>query len=99
MPPTEKLSATQVAALEHCKSAEDLFAAQQRANKEHYPVGLASGTARAHFAARTPIEFAERDKLCATVVQYERQLNNDACIIADSLVATFLTTLHSPSLG
>ena len=46
-------------------SANDLYAAQLWANEEHYPDGLAAGTAANRFAARPQIEPAERDKLRA----------------------------------
>lgn len=75
-------------------SADDLFAAQQWANDEHYPGGLAAGTLAARFADRTPIELAERDKLCAAVVQYARQLNSDACIAGDMLTDNLLAAHH-----
>ena len=72
-------------------SANDLYAAQQWANEEHYPGGLAAGTAANRFAARQQIEPAERDKLRAAVVQYERQHNDDACtagiVLTDMLLA------------
>ena len=44
-------------------SGDDLFAAQQWANEDHYPGGFAAGTAASRFAARSRIEPAERDKL------------------------------------
>jgi transposase InsO family protein len=89
---------TEYLALRHGRdldwSADDLFAAQKWANEEHYPGGFAAGTAAARFAARTPIEIADRDKLCAAVVQYERQLNNEACIAGDALTDTLLAAHH-----
>jgi transposase InsO family protein len=75
-------------------SANDLYAAQLWANEEHYPDGLAAGTAATRFAARTQIDLAERDKLRAAVVQYERQWNNDACTAGDVLTDTLLAVHH-----
>jgi transposase InsO family protein len=54
-------------------SADDLYAAQQWANEEHYPRGLAGGTAAERFAIRTPIDQIERDTFHAAVVKFQNQ--------------------------
>lgn len=75
-------------------SANDLYAAQLWANEAHYPGGLAAGTAANRFAARPQIEPAERDKLRAAVVQYERQTNADACAAGSALTDTLRAAHH-----
>jgi hypothetical protein len=75
-------------------SASDLYAAQQWANEEHYAGGCAAGTAAVRFAARTPIDSAERDMFSAGVVQYEHELNEAACIAGDPLTDTLEATHH-----
>ncbi len=60
-------------------TADDLYAALLWANEEHYPLGLAAGTAAPRFAARQPIDRQERDSFCAAVVQYESQYQDRVC--------------------
>ncbi len=50
-------------------SCDDLFAALIWANEEHYPHGLATGTAASRFADGSPLGIAERNIFRAAVVQ------------------------------
>ena len=65
-------------------TCDDLFAALVWANEEHYPHGLAAGTATRRFAARTPLGAAERDAFRAAVVQSEQELYAAACTSGDA---------------
>ena len=56
--------------------------------------GIGAGTAANHFAARPQIEPADRDKLRAAVVQYERQKNDDACAAGNALTDTLRAAHH-----
>ena len=58
-------------------TCDDLFAALVWANEDHYPHGLAAGTAASRFAARAPLGAAERDTFRAAVVQSEQELYDD----------------------
>jgi transposase InsO family protein len=74
-------------------TCDDLFAALLWANHDHYPQGLAAGTAAARFAARLPLGAAERNTFRAAVVQYEQELYADACtaghVLTDKLRAIY----------
>lgn len=89
---TEYLAARQGRDLDW--SANHLFAAQQWANEDHHPGGWAAGSAAARFAARSYIDLAERDAFRTAVVQYEFQLNRDACTTGDALTDTLLAAHH-----
>jgi transposase InsO family protein len=73
-------------------SANDLYSAQRWANEFHYPHGLAAGTPAGRFAARRPIELAERDALRSIVVKYEDELN--AAYMAGNALTDKLKAVH-----
>jgi transposase InsO family protein len=64
-------------------SCDDLFAALAWANEEHYPRGLAAGTAASRFAARLSLGTAERNTFRAAVVQSEQELDTAAYTAGD----------------
>jgi len=64
-------------------TCDDLFAALVWANEEHYPHGLAAGTAASRFAARAPLGTAERNTFHAAVVQFEQEIYTAACTSGD----------------
>jgi transposase InsO family protein len=64
-------------------TCDDLFAALVWANEEHYPLGLAAGTAANRFAARPPLGEAERNTFRTAVVQFEQELYAAACTSGD----------------
>ncbi len=74
-------------------SCNDLFAALVWANEEHYPHGLATGTAASRFAARALLGTAERNTFRAAVVQFEQELYAAACtaggVLTDKLRAVY----------
>jgi transposase InsO family protein len=75
-------------------SANDLFAAQEWANHDHYPHGFAAGTPAERFAARPAIDSTERDAFRQAVVQFERQINHHACIAGDALTDALRVAHH-----
>jgi transposase InsO family protein len=75
-------------------SANDLFAAQEWANHDHYPSGLAAGTPAERFAARRPFDPNERDAFRQAVVQFERQFNHDVCIAGDAMTDALRAAHH-----
>lgn len=75
-------------------STNDLFAAQEWANHDHYPDGFAAGTPASRFAARRPIDLNERDTFRQAVVQFERQFDHDTCIAGDALTDTLKAAHH-----
>ena len=78
-------------------TCDDLFAALVWANEDHYPHGLAAGTAASRFAARPPLGEAERDTFRAAVVQYEQELYAVACTSGDVLTDKLRSRLSSSS--
>ncbi len=75
-------------------SADDLHAAQQWANEEHYPRGFAAGTAAGRFAARRTITALERGTFRATVVQYAHELHDRACYEGHAVTNTLEVVYH-----
>ena len=76
------------------RTADDLHAARHWANDESYPGGCAAGTPASRFAARLPIDLAERDNLRAAVLQYELELNHLACIRGEELTDMLIAIHH-----
>ena len=75
-------------------TCDDLFAAYQWANEEHYPQGLAGGTAVSRFAARPALGAAERNTFHAAVVQCEQELRTAACTAGDVPTDKLLAAVH-----
>lgn len=75
-------------------SSNDLHAALQWANEEHYPSGFAAGTAAGRFAARLPLEPDERCDFRATVVKYAQEFKSHACTAGHPLTDTLLVVHH-----
>ena len=75
-------------------SCDDLFAALVWANEEHYPRGLAAGTAASRFAARLPLGDAERNTFRAAVVQSEQEFYAAACTSGDLLTDKLRAVYH-----
>jgi hypothetical protein len=75
-------------------TCDDLFAALVWANEEHYPRGLAAGTAASRFAARLPLGDAERNTFRAAVVQSEQELYAAACTSGDLLTDKLRAVYH-----
>ncbi len=75
-------------------TADDLYAAWQWANEDHYPGGVAAGTPASRLAAREAITDATRDKFRAAVLQYELKLNQTACTTGDALSDTLIAAHH-----
>jgi transposase InsO family protein len=75
-------------------TCDDLFAALVWANEDHYPRGLAAGTAAGRFAARPTLGEAERNTFRATVVQFEQELYAAACISGDVLTDKLRAVYH-----
>ena len=75
-------------------TCDDLFAALQWANQEHYPHGLAAGTAASRFAARTPLGEAERNSFRAAVLQCEQELYAAACTAGEMLTDKLPAVYH-----
>jgi transposase InsO family protein len=89
---TEYLAAKQGRYLDW--SANDLFAAQEWANIEHYPSGFAAGTSAGRFAARNPIDLGERATFHAAVVQYAQKIITESCTDESELTDTLRTVYH-----
>jgi hypothetical protein len=89
---TEYLAARQGRYLDW--TADDLHAAQQWANEENYPGGCAAGTPASRFAARLPIDHAERDIRRAAVLQNEWELKHAACMRGDELTDMLIAIHH-----
>jgi transposase InsO family protein len=74
-------------------ACDDLDAALMRANHDHYPYGLAAGTAATRFAARPTLGEAERNTFHAAIVQCEQQLRTEAStaghVLTDKLLAAY----------
>ena len=79
-------------------TCDDLFAALQWANQEHYPHGLAAGTAASRFAARTPLGEAERNSFRAAVLQCEQELYAAACTAGEMLTDKLPAVYHRRAL-
>jgi transposase InsO family protein len=75
-------------------TCDDLFAALQWANEDHYPHGLAAGTAASRFAARQTLGAAERNTFRAAVVQFQQQLYTAACTSGDVLTDKLRAVYH-----
>jgi transposase InsO family protein len=75
-------------------TCDDLFAALVWANEDHYPHGLAAGTAANHFAARPTLGAAERNTFRAAVVQSEQELYAAACTSGDVLTDKLRAVYH-----
>lgn len=73
---------------------DDLFAALLWANEEHYPHGLAAGTAAARFTARVPLAAAERSAFRAAVIQFEQELQAAACTAGEGLTDKLSAAHH-----
>jgi transposase InsO family protein len=75
-------------------TCDDLFAALVWANEDHYPHGLAAGTAASRFAARPTLGAAERNTFRAAVVQSEQELYAAACTAGDVLTDKLRAVYH-----
>jgi transposase InsO family protein len=64
-------------------TCDDLFAALLWANYDHYPNGLAGGTAAGRFAVRPTLGEAERNTFRDAVVQSKQELYAAACTAGD----------------
>jgi len=89
---TEYLTARQNRFLDW--TSDDLYAAQQWANHDHYPWGRAHGTPADRFAGRNPITPNERDTFQAVVVQCEREVQQALCIPDQSLTDRCSALIH-----
>ena len=74
--------------------SDDLYAAQEWANHDHYPWGHAHGTAAERFAARTPIAQIDRDTFRAAVVEYTHQVQREFCTPDQPTTDTLSVTIH-----
>jgi hypothetical protein len=75
-------------------TCDDLYAALEWANDNHYPHGLTHGTAASRFAARPTLGAAERNTFHAAVVQCEQELRTAACTAGDVLTDKLLGAYH-----
>ena len=79
-------------------TCDDLFAALEWANQDHYPHGLVVGTAANRFASRPTLGEAERNTFRATVVQFEQELYAAACTSGDVLTDKLRAVYHRRAL-
>src|SRR4029077_10188481 len=74
---TEQISARDDRLLDW--TSDDLYGAQLWANEDHYPNGLAAGTASDRFAARVPVSDEERVAFRAIVHHHEASSREELC--------------------
>lgn len=75
-------------------TCDDLFAALLWANYDHYPNGLAGGTAAGRFAVRPTLGEAERNTFRDAVVQSKQELYAAACTSGDVLTDKLRAVYH-----
>lgn len=75
-------------------TCDDHFAALRWANDDHYPRGLAAGTATSRFAARTLLRSTERDTFQAAVVQSQAQYQHELCTQGHALTDKLSAICH-----
>jgi transposase InsO family protein len=75
-------------------TSDDLYAAQQWANHDHYPWGHSRGAPAERFASRELLSQIERDTFRSAVVQCTRQLQHELCTADQSLTDTCSALIH-----
>ena len=75
-------------------TCDDLYAAMLWANNDHYPNGLAAGAAASRFAARIPLDDAERASFQFTVAQCSEKFRGELCTQGHTLTDKLSAICH-----